>query len=259
MKRTFSTDQMNAALARAELHGEGQRVIEIWHAAAEGRLTADDQAAWLELVSHRILDSQRGETPVQKRLSRLREAMTISGLCEPVLDRTIDPNGNSVGYEWSTLHQAMEDELRAAGETIWRLIHSNRATQTIRELWLDFVAHRMCAVIDEYDGDNDDAKRVRAAKANQRGNRLLWATVLAGGKPRTDPLEMGSKPTDQVTMHVRDLERFRPNSSKEEKEDAADRLLKAAEEAGIGIENPSPEKVRKFKTGLAEKRRVRPI
>lgn len=114
---------------------------------AREELTDTSTLAWAKLVAEWIVGPQEGVARQQGglkaadkpskplgRTGRIHAALAVAGWAEPALD-TVDD-------DYLLLICAMEG-LRPAVAIVWHLIATGKATQGMREQWLDYVARRV--------------------------------------------------------------------------------------------------------------------
>ena len=188
-KLELDAEDFMTRIAHAHLRGDGQAVKAIWLAIAREELTDTSTLAWAKLVAEWIVGPQEGvarqqgglkaaDKPSQPldRTGRIHAALAVTGWAEPALD-TLD-DGHLL------LMCAMEG-LRPAAALVWHLIATGKATQGMREQWLDHVASRVV-----------NAEKTPPSNKAVRPNAFMGAIGMSGKTKMT-----------RVRTHKRDSQR----------------------------------------------------
>lgn len=177
----FTEGDLKARLAAAHIRGHGERVYEIWEKISAGELPPEAIQAWAKMVADWIVSTGKKSTQDQEwqevdlhraamgghRAERVHVGLAISGFAESDLDTLEDEH---LLFKCATGRL----KLRAASEQIWRLIAQGKATQGLREQWLDHVSHELSRFIDARDG--------KEFFSNRAGEKLLGHLSLSGKK-----------------------------------------------------------------------------
>lgn len=181
-KLDLSTEDLVARIARGHLQGKGHGVQEVWLTIAREELTDASTLAWAKLVAEWIVGPQEGVARQQgglkatdkpfaplDRTGRVHAALAISGWAEPDLDTLDDDH--------LLLKCAMEG-LRPAAALVWHLIATGKATQGMRERWLDHVASRVV-----------NADKTPPTNKAARPNAFMGAVGMSGKTKMTKSAE----------------------------------------------------------------------
>ena len=181
-KLELDAEDFMTRIAHAHLRGDGQAVKATWLAIAREELTDTSTLAWAKLVAEWIVGPQEGvarqqgglkaaDKPSQPldRTGRIHAALAVTGWAEPALD-TLD-DGHLL------LMCAMEG-LRPAAALVWHLIATGKATQGMREQWLDHVASRVV-----------NAEKTPPSNKAARPNAFMGAIGMSGKTKMTKSAE----------------------------------------------------------------------
>jgi hypothetical protein len=146
----FTEDDLKARLAAAHIRGDGKSVYEVWDKIASGQLSPEATQAWAKLAADWIVSTGKTGTRDQEwrevdghraamgghRAERVHVGLAISGFAESELDTLED---EYLLFQCATGRL----KLRAASEQIWQLIAQGKATQGLREQWLDHISKQI--------------------------------------------------------------------------------------------------------------------
>jgi len=181
-KLELVTEDFVTRIAQAHLRGDGQAVQAVWLAIAREELTDTSTLAWTKLVAEWIVGPQEdvarlkgglkaADKPSQPldRTGRIHAALAVAGWAEPALD-TVDD-------DYLLLRCALEG-LRPAAALVWHLIATGKATQGMREQWLDHVASRVV-----------NADKTKPTNKAARPNAFMGAAGMSGKTKMTKSTE----------------------------------------------------------------------
>lgn len=181
-KLELVTEDFVTRIAQAHLRGDGQAVQAVWLAIAREELTDTSTLAWTKLVAEWIVGPQEdvarlkgglkaADKPSQPldRTGRIHAALAVAGWAEPALD-TVDD-------DYLLLRCALEG-LRPAAALVWHLIATGKATQGMREQWLDHVASRVV-----------NADKTKPTNKAARPNAFMGAVGMSGKTKMTKSTE----------------------------------------------------------------------
>lgn len=177
----FTEDDLKARLAAAHIHGDGKGAYEVWEKIASGQLPPEATQAWAKLTADWIVSTGRTGTRDQKwqevdrhraamggdRAERVHVGLAISGFTESRLDTLEDEH---LLFQCATGRL----KLRAASEQIWQLIAQGKATQGLREQWLDHISKKISDFI--------SLRNSKEFNANRAPEKLLDALSLSRKK-----------------------------------------------------------------------------
>jgi hypothetical protein len=177
----FAEEDLKARLAAAHIRGDGKGVYEIWEKIAADQLSPETLQVWAKVAADWIVSTGKNRTPDHEwqeverhraamgghRAERVHVGLAISGFAESELDTLED---EYLLFQCATGRL----KLRAASEQIWRLIAQGKATQGLREQWLDHVSRELSGFIDVRDQ--------KEYFPNRAGEKLLGHLSLAGKK-----------------------------------------------------------------------------
>ncbi len=248
-KVTYSSDELEAFLARAHIRGLGDEVMRVWRMISEEQLSDETALAWVRVVAEWITTTDspaRTRTPggaeVPKallpkpgapvpRVARIHAALVISGWAEPQLD-TLDDDYLILCFA--------KAGLRSAAEGVWALIATGKAAQGIREEWLDHVAKGV-----------NDVNRDITVGVNRRGDAMLSKLGLSGKRKGTSQRE-----TCEIIYRV--VAMFPQAAYEAQEHKYVSAIIKLMQKLGALEENLSDQKLEEWKSFIRKEIAKRP-